>query len=62
MIEVGDYIYVAQERLRTRRSKPADLTINASVKLAIERDKLYLVGEDGKEHEADITKKILKEK
>ena len=61
-IELGDYVYVAQERLRWRWSKPADLTINGPVKVAIEKKNLYLIGEDGREHEATITKKILKGK
>jgi hypothetical protein len=34
----------------------------APVKVAIEKNKLYLLDEDGKEHEADITKKILKDR
>jgi len=60
VIELGDYVYVAQERLRWRWSKGADLTVNAPVKVAIEKKTLYVLGEDGKEHEAEITKKILK--
>ena len=62
VIELGEYVYVAQERLRWRWSKPADLTVNGSVKVAIEKKKLYLMDDDGKEHEAEIVKKILKEK
>jgi hypothetical protein len=61
VVEIDDYIYVGQERLRWRWSKPADLTVNAPVKIAIEKDKMYLVGDDSKEHEATIVKKILKE-
>lgn len=63
-IEVANYIYVAHERLRWRWSEPADLTVNGPVKVAVDLKKktLYLVGDDGKEHEADIVKKILKEK
>lgn len=60
VIELGDRVYVATERLRWRWSKPADVTVNAPVKVAIEKNKLYLLGEDGKEHEAEIVKKALK--
>ena len=51
---------MAQQRLRWKWSKPANLTVNGPVKVAIEKDKLFLIGEDGKEHEASIVKKILK--
>jgi hypothetical protein len=61
VIEVGQYVYVSQERLRWKWSKPADLTVNAPVKVAIEKNTMYLIGDDGKEHEAEIVKKTLKE-
>jgi hypothetical protein len=61
VVEIGTYVYVGQERLRWRWSKPADLTVNRPVVVAIEKDKMYLFGNDGNEHEATIVKKILKE-
>jgi hypothetical protein len=36
------------------------MTVNASVKYALEKDKIYVVGEDGKEYELSVTKKVLK--
>ena len=36
------------------------MTVNAPVRFALEKDKLYVVGEDGKEYELKLTKKILK--
>jgi hypothetical protein len=59
-IELGDRIYIAREVLRWRWSKPANLTVNAPIRVAIEKNKLYILDEDGKEHEATIQKKILK--
>ncbi|MFB3779044.1 MAG: hypothetical protein ACE141_15610 [Bryobacteraceae bacterium] len=59
-IEVGDLIYVAEQRLRWRWSKPADLTINDPVQLAVEKDKIFILDEKGKEHEARITKRTRK--
>jgi hypothetical protein len=62
VIESDTHVYVARERLRWRWSKPANLTINAPIRFAIEKDRRFILDEDGKEHEAKITKKILKEK
>jgi hypothetical protein len=61
VVEIGQYVYVSQERLRWKWSKPAEVTVNAPVKVAIEKNTMYLIGNDGKEHEAEIVKKILKE-
>jgi hypothetical protein len=50
---------LAEERVRPR-SKPVNLIINAPVRFAIEKRKLYVIDNDGKEHEAQIVKQILK--
>ena len=60
VIDLGDIVYVARQHLRWKWSKSAELTVNGTVKVAIEKSKLYLIGEDGKEYEADIVKKSLK--
>jgi hypothetical protein len=60
LIEGDSYAYLAQERLRWRWSKPANLTVNGPVKYAVEKRKLFVVDEDGKEHEMEIVKKTLK--
>lgn len=60
VIEGDTYAYVAQERLRWKWSKPANLTMNGSVKFAIEKRKLFVIDDDGKEHEMEIVKRILK--
>jgi hypothetical protein len=60
VIEGDKYVYLAQERLRWRWSKVANVTVNGSVKYAVEKRKLYVMDEDGKEHEMEIVKKTLR--
>lgn len=59
-IDTADYVYLCRERLKWRWSNPAMVTVNAPVQFAIEKNHLYIKGEDGKEHETTIVKKILK--
>ena len=61
IIEGETYAYVAQERLRWKWSKPANLTVNGPVKYAVEKRKLYVIDEDRKEHEMEIIKRVLKQ-
>jgi hypothetical protein len=60
VIEGNKYVYLAQERLHWRWSKAANLTVNGPVKYAVEKRKLFVVDDDGKEHEMEIVKKTLK--
>jgi hypothetical protein len=60
IIEADRYVYVAKERIKWRWSKPALVTVNGPVRFAIEKDKIYILGEDGKEHETRLAKKILR--
>ena len=60
VIEGDQYAYLAQEHLKWRWSKAANLTINGPVKYAVEKRNLYVIDDDGKEHEMEITKKTLK--
>ena len=60
VIEGGTYVYEAQEHIKWRWSKPANLTVNGPVKYAIEKRKLYVIDDDGKEHEMEIVKRTLK--
>lgn len=60
LIEGETTVYLAQERLKWRRSKAANLTVNGPVRFAIENRKLYVMDEDGKEHEMEIVKKTLR--
>jgi hypothetical protein len=60
VVEGDKYVYLAQERLRWRWSKAANLTVNGPVKYAVEKRKLFVMDEDGKEHEMEIVKKTLR--
>lgn len=60
LIEGDDHAYLAQERLRWRWSKPANLTVNGPVKFAVQGRKLFVIDEDGKEHEMEILRKALR--
>ncbi len=60
LIEGDQYAYLAQERLRWKWSKPANLTVNGPVKFAVEKRKLFVIDEDSKEHEMEVVKKILR--
>ena len=60
LIEGETHAYLAQERLRWRWSKPANLTVNGPVKFAVEKRKLFVVDEAGKEHEMEIIKRVLR--
>jgi hypothetical protein len=59
VIEAADRWYIASQRLKWRWSKPVPMTVNAPVRVAVDRDKLYVIGEDEKEYELKIEKKGL---
>ncbi len=61
VIDSGTMVYLAEERLRWRWSKPAHLTVNGPVKFFVEGHKIHILDEDGKEHEASIVKQTLKQ-
>jgi hypothetical protein len=60
LIEGETHAYLAQERLRWRWSKAATLDVNGPVKFAVEKRKLFVIDEDGKEHELEIIKRVLR--
>ena len=59
-IDDGKKIYVVRERLLFPWSKPADTTVGDQLKFAVEKGKVYLAGDDGKEHKASVVKVSLK--
>jgi hypothetical protein len=61
VIDGEGYRYEAAQRLRWIWSKAADLTVNGPVKYAVEKQKLFVLDEDGKEQEMKIVKKILRQ-
>lgn len=59
-IDAGQKIYVSRERLLFPWSKPALATVGEEVKFAVEKNNLYIMGEDGKQHKSGIVKVSMK--
>src|SRR5690348_16998437 len=59
-IDDGRYIYTAKHSHR-RHDKGLSVTVNDKIKFAIEKEKVYILDEDGKEHELKFVKKTLKD-
>ncbi|QNI32539.1 hypothetical protein H7849_00450 [Alloacidobacterium dinghuense] len=53
--------YIAREKLLFPWSKPANVTVGAELKYAIDGRKLYILDDDQKEHKASIVKTSLNE-
>lgn len=58
-IQGADKTYVAREKLLFPWSKPANVTVGAAVKYAIDGRRLYILDDDQKEHKASIVKTSL---
>lgn len=48
--------YIARERLLFPWSKPANVSVGEKVKFVVQRNTLYLLDDDGKQHKAGISK------
>jgi len=48
--------YIAREKLLFPWSKPANVTVGEHVKYVVDKHKLILLDDDGKEHKATVTK------
>jgi len=59
-IDDGKYLWVVSRRMVKKHDKPLNLTINAPVKFAIEKEDCYLLDDEGKEHKLVVEKKTLK--
>ncbi len=59
-IDAGGKTYVARERLFFPWSKPALATVGEPVKFAVEKNNLYIMGEDGKQHKTGVVKVSMK--
>ena len=59
-IDDGKYLWVVSRRMLKKHDKPLNLTINAPVKFAIEKEDCYLLDDEGKEHKLVVEKKTLK--
>jgi hypothetical protein len=55
-IEAEGTTYVAREKLLFPWSKPATVNVGSRVQFAVEKNTLYLLGDDGKQHKAGISK------
>lgn len=62
VVEGETHVYVARQRKRWRWSKVANVTVNAPVQFAVEKRKLYLLDDNGEEHQLEIVKQVLKQK
>jgi hypothetical protein len=61
LIEGDTYAYLAQEHLQEMSSEPANLRVNQPVKFAVEKRKLFVIDDEGKEHEMKIVKNVLRQ-
>jgi len=59
-VEGGGKIYTAKEQLLFPWSKPANITVGEKVKYVIDKNRMYLLDDDGKEHKAKVTKVKMK--
>lgn len=59
-IQTDTVTYKAKEKLLFPWSKPANVDVGSKVKFAIEKNTLYLVDTDGKQHKAGISKAVAK--
>jgi len=48
--------YIAREQLLFPWSKPANVTVGETLKYVVDKNKLIILDDDGKEHKAGITK------
>ena len=55
-IQGGGKIYTASERLLFPWSKPANISVGEKVKYVVEKNKMYILDDDGKEHKATVKK------
>ena len=55
-IQTDTKTYIARERLLFPWSKPANVAVGEKIKFAVEKNTLYLLDDDGKQHKAGISK------
>ena len=59
-IESGNLLYTAKQHLFFPWSKPANVSLGEKFKFAVQKDKLYILDDDGKESSAKIIKQAVK--
>jgi hypothetical protein len=55
-IQADTKTFIARERLLFPWSKPANVTVGEKVKYVVQKNTLYLLDDDGKQHKAGISK------
>jgi hypothetical protein len=60
-VQAGNIVYTARQHLLFSFSKPANIALGEKLKYAVEKDKLYMLDDDGKEFSAKIVKKAMKD-
>ena len=58
-VQAGGKTYIAREKLLFPWSKPANVAVGDTVKIAVEGRKLYILDDNQKEHKASIVKTSL---
>ena len=59
-IDAGQKTYVAREHLFFPWSKPSLATVGEPVKFAVEKNNLFVMGDDGKQHKMGVIKVSMK--
>jgi len=59
-IDDGKYVWVVSRRMIKKHDKQIEVTINATVKFAVENQDCYLLDDQGKEYKLMVEKKTLK--
>jgi hypothetical protein len=60
IVETQDQVYLA-DRLRLKSAQKAKLAVTRPVKFAVEKNKLYLMNENGEEYQTKIVKQVERE-
>lgn len=60
-VDAGSKIYTASEQLLFPWSKPANVTVGEKMKFAVEKNTIYILDDDGKQHKARIKKVQMKQ-
>lgn len=60
-VDAGSKIYTASEQLLFPWSKPANVTVGEKMKFAVEKNTMYILDDDGKQHKARIKKVQMKQ-
>jgi TonB family protein len=60
VIETSTHVYVARQLLKWRWSRPVPMTVNTPVRFALDKQDIYVIGEDEKEYKLPLVKKVLK--